>query len=237
MKSWNGQLGWTIGQWYTLVLRRWDYNGHTLYGWWTNNISTNKWTHLVTMDYPVADVYFTGGTASFLEDWTASGQNVRRFEMKDGFKRTKDGVWHPFIKHRFSVNSGDATGRSANYKLAYDAGYTSNNAIYYQTGGNTRNTCSKNCYLTQNPGPQPSNPTITFLFVKANAQNIEWFVPPSSTPQFKFTINVNGAQYVSSIEAERRSYLIPVLKNLDVVELVLEDILGRTASQKKVVIN
>ena len=234
LKAWNGQLGWTINEWYTLVLRRWDsVNQHTIYGWWVNDIKGNKWTHLVTMDYPVAGVYFNGGVSSFLEDWTDTGVNTRRFELRDGFKRTKDGVWHPFTRHRFSVNQGDTQqgGRSYNYRNAYDAG-VAGNAVYYQTGGSTRNTCN-NCYPTQNPGSQPQNPAISFRINQVQQNYVNWLVTPNVTPQFRYEVRVNGVKVAGDIDSERRSCnLTKGLKSMDVVEVVLEDILGRTSSQK-----
>lgn len=235
LKSWNGELGWSVGQWYTLVLRRWDTAAkHTQYGWWVNDITGNKWTHLVTMDYPVPNVYFNGGVSSFLEDWTSTGQNVRRFELKDGFKRTKDLKWHPFIEHRHSINQGDIEpgARSYNFRDAYDAGI-SYGAVYYQSGGSTKNTCY-DCGLSLNPGSQPKNPAISFLILKAKGNVIEWIVPNASTPQYSYKVKVNGVNVGNGVEPERRSVTLKTaLKTNDTVEVVLEDILGRVASQKK----
>lgn len=235
LKSWNGQLGWTIGQWYTLVLRRYDENGHTLYGYWVMDVRTSKWTHLVTMDYPVPNVYFNGGVSSFLEDWTDSGQNVRRFEIKDGFKRTKDGNWYSMNPLRYSINQGDIQPgkRSYNYRNAYDAG-VSNGAIYYQTGGNTKPTCSPGSRFSISTQSQPQNPTISFTISQASTSGISWQVPDSTTPQFKYTIKANGYILVTGIDSEKRS-ISYYFRSGTQVEVILEDILGRTRSQKATV--
>lgn len=235
LKSWNGQLGWRVGDWYTLALRRWDSNQHTLYGYWVNDVRNSKWTHLVTLDYPVANVYFNGGVGSFLEDWTDTGANVRRFELKDGYKRTSNGVWYPMNPLRFSINSGDAQPgkRSYNYRYAYDAGI-SNGAFYYQTGGNTRNTCPSHGILTNNQPNQPQNPIIYFYITQATNNLVQWNVPSSSTPQFKYTVKINGYVIASVVDPERRYQYINCRSN-DKVEVIIEDILGRTSTQSRTV--
>lgn len=231
LKSMNGNLGWTIGEWYTLVLRRWDENNHTMYGYWVKDIRNDKWTHLVTMNYPVPNVYFNGGIYTFLEDWLSTGQNERRFELKDGYIRSRDGSWISESTMSFSVNQGDISpgGRSYNYRYAYDAGIT-NNAFYYQTGGNTRNTCSNQCRLRINQPSRPEGHRLIFS-IRAETCKVEWNLSPGSSPLFKYTISINGRQIRSEIESETFSTSVNINQN-DVVDVELEDIFGNVSRQQ-----
>ncbi|RPH33185.1 MAG: DUF3472 domain-containing protein [Bacteroidales bacterium] len=233
LKSMNSTLGWTLGQWYSFATRRWDVGNHTYFGYWVRDISGDKWTHLVTMDYPVGGIYFNGTTYSFLEDWSSTGQNVRKMEIKDGFKRKTDGTWLPMTTYTYSINSGDAAsgGRSYNYRTAYDAGLTGG-GVYMQAGGSTAKTFTglPPVSFNVNPGTSPANLAIAFTITSATTSSVSWNVPASSTPQFKYTIKVNGTQVASAIASEARSKSISASSGVT-VEVILEDILGRTSSK------
>lgn len=231
LKSMNGQLGWTIGEWYTLVLRRWDMNNHTLFGYWVKDIRNNKWTHLVTMDYPVANVYFNGGVYTFLEDWLSTGQNERRFELKDGYLRTREGNWISESNMNFSVNQGDISpgGRSYNYRFAYDSGVV-NNAFYYQTGGNTRNTCSNPCRLSVNQPSRPQGHQLNYS-LKVETCKVEWVFNQGSSPLFRYKISVNGRLLLSEVDSEKTRVTVSINLN-DVVDVELEDIFGNVSNQQ-----
>src|SRR6478752_3940162 len=45
LKSLNFALGWSPNTWYNLVTRAWQYNGHTFFGFWSQDMSTSIWTH------------------------------------------------------------------------------------------------------------------------------------------------------------------------------------------------
>ncbi len=75
----------------------------------------------------------------------------------------------------------------------------------------------------------PQNPAIAFSITQATTNALSWNVPVSSTPQFSYTIKINGSEVASGIEPEARS--VTISANLgDSVELILEDILERTTS-------
>lgn len=230
LKSWNFQLGWTVNQWYTTVIRRWDSNGHTLFGWWTRDITRGVWTHMVTMDYPVANVYFnSGGTNAFLEDWSGTGSNVRRFDLKEGYKRDKNGNWISMSRLTFSVNEGDLRPgqRSSNYATAYNSGQEGD-TVYMQTGGNTQKTCKNPCVFSTFAGSGPSNPTISFNLIAFNTKSVGWVLSSGTTPQFKYTVKVDKVVQGSSIDPEARMANING-KIGSVVEITLEDIYGRSS--------
>ncbi len=228
LKSYNQTIGWTLNQWNTQVTRRWDVGTHTYFGYWIRNVSANKWIHMVTIDYPVAGIYFEGQTNAFLEDWTSTGVNTRRYELKDIFKRKTDGTWLPGAQATFTRNN---EARSANYTNANDSG-VSGGAYYMQSGGNTTPSYTSPLPLTlsQNPGIQPTNPAIDFSITSATTNEIKWSVPVSSTPQFRYTISVNGTQVATAIGTEVKKVAINAIAGSTVM-VVLEDILGRTSSQ------
>ncbi|WMI66824.1 DUF3472 domain-containing protein [Aestuariibaculum sp. YM273] len=232
LKSENQIIGWDLNKWNTLVSRRWDVGDHTYFGFWIRRDSKDKWYHMVTMDYPVANVTFNGSTNAFLEDWLSSGANTRRFEMKDAFKRKLDDTWLPMTQGNFSVNSGDITsgGRSENYASSYDA--DENNGVFaMQIGGSTTPSFSgtTRTLTTSTYASEPQNPAISFSITGAATNNVIWEVPESSTPQFKFTVKVNDVTVGSEIEPEIRHFNLSASAG-DNVEVTLEDILGRTST-------
>ncbi|MBD0823179.1 DUF3472 domain-containing protein [Aestuariibaculum marinum] len=232
LKSENQIIGWDLNEWNTVVTRRWDVGDHTFFGFWIRRDSQNKWYHMVTMDYPVANVTFNGSTNAFLEDWLSSGANTRRFEMKDAFKRKLDGTWLPMTQGNFSVNSGDINsgGRSENYATAYDA--DENNGVFaMQIGGNTSPSFAgtSKTLTTSTYASEPQNAAISFSITGAATNNVIWEVPTSSTPQFKFTVKINNITVGSEIEPEVRHFNLSASEG-DSVEVILEDILGRTST-------
>jgi hypothetical protein len=227
LKSWNFTLSWKDDEWYTLVSRRWDSNGHTLFGFWIHYQTNNIWYHLVTMDFPMANIIFKPSNGAFIEDWMGNGQNMRKSFNKNGYKRTTAGKWVPFTTVNFSANLEAAT---SNWNKNYDAG-VSNNAFYMQSGGSatTPSTGSTNTFSITLPA-EPAKPVIDFNITAATPQKVSWTVPASSTPQFKYTIKINGAVVTSAIDLAARSATINA-KAGSVLELTLEDILGRTLSK------
>ena len=120
LKSWNFELGWAEGHDYQLVARSWDVDNHSYFGYWVHDISSENWTHLVTMDFPVAGVKFNTTTGSFLEDWSSSGSNMRKVYQKDGYKRKLNGDWAPFDDMHFSINTNDISSCSKPYKFRHN---------------------------------------------------------------------------------------------------------------------
>jgi len=231
LKSWNFGLGWESDQWYTLLAKAWDYNGHTYFGYWSHDQLNNKWTHLVTMDYPVANVRFNSSTGTFIEDWLGSGSNARSAYFSNGHKRFTDGSWTGFSQANFRVVQESAT---QDYNDNFDATATSG---YYtmSSGGNIIPSVDTSATLYRNSTPSSSvKPTIDFAVDAASTTAVSWSVPDSSTPQFKYTIKINGSTVTADEAPEARCILISAEVS-DVVEVSLEDILGKTSSESFIV--
>ena len=227
LKSWNFSLGWKDDEWYTMVSRRWDFNGHTMFGCWVHYQTGNTWYHIVTMDFPMANIVFKPGNGSFLEDWMGNGEKMRKSFNKNGYKRTSVGKWVPFSTVGFSAVLEAATSKWNDH---YDAG-VSNNAFYMQSGGTATipSTGSTNTFSITLPA-EPLKPIIDFNIIAATATKISWTVPTSSTPQFKYTLKIDGTVATSAVDLAARSATINA-KAGSVLELTLEDILGRTLSK------
>ncbi|XP_071790132.1 uncharacterized protein [Asterias amurensis] len=230
LRSLNFSVGWQTGRWYSLVSRRWDHNDHTYFGFWVHNETGNEWDHLITMDFPVNDVTFTSETGSFVEDWQGTGDNKRTAEFRQGFKRkTSNGTWFPFSTAHFSVTQEAAT---KNHNDNYDAG-VKGDCYYLSTGGTISPTPNLGTSKTFNvtTASQPTEAAIEFSIASAKPNLVEWSVPKSSTPQFKYTINLGGQYVASETKQETTSQAIQGGKVGDTVEVVLEDILGNTTSK------
>jgi hypothetical protein len=233
LKSWNFQLGWTNGQWYSTAVRCWDVGNHTYFGYWVHDITGDKWTHLVTMDFPMSSIRFSTGNGGFLEDWAGTGQNIRRYHITSSYKRSTSGSWTGMQQCTVAANA-DTGGQ---YDWNFDGGIE-NDCYFVESGGSST------------PGPAfgsgrsatfsiakpttPQNPAIAFVVGSLTTTNLSWFVPTSSTPQFAYTIKKNGIEIASANEAEVRSASISANTG-DTIELILEDILGRTSSQSVIV--
>ncbi len=229
LRSMNFQVGWNTGQWYTLVARAWDVGSHTYFGYWSHDVSGSTWTHFVTMDYPVANARFDGNTWCFIEDWLGNGWNSREYYIKDGWKRRTNGSWFGMSTMTFTEVYPDAG--CANYIDNYDAG-VENGYYYLISGGATQPSFSNRTTVLNNipPGSSPDKPAIVFSITDATIDSVAWDVPASSTPQFGYTIYVNSVEATYAIEPETRSATISADAG-DNIEVVLEDLLGRTSSQ------
>jgi hypothetical protein len=181
--------GWKLNTWVRVVSRRWDYNGHSYFGYWSYDYGTKKWTHHVTMDYPVANVKFnSGGTNSFLEDWCGSPQNYRKGLYGNGYKRGLDGKWIPFKTAKYSGNGGASSSDS------HANGGTLNGSFFMEFGGSTVKTVTEGQQLTI---PIPDNPVLTIGQVAsttvsyiADSIAVSWITDDSKSPQFSYTIQV-----------------------------------------------
>lgn len=232
LKSMNFELGWAEEHEYRMVSRSWAFNGHSYFGFWVQDFTSNSWTHLVTMDYPVANIKFKTSTGSFLEDWSSTGHNMRKVFQKDGYKRKTNGEWYPFTQMRYSINEYDiAPGRrSYNYKDNYNAGVV-DGYYFMQSGGTTTPDFSgPSINLSNNFSNEPQVDPIVYYFTEVSDSLISWTVPQSSTPQFRFRIEMNAELIVDSIEAETRSYKIEA-NNGNMVFFTIEDIFGNTVQK------
>lgn len=236
LKSWNFELGWAEGYDYQLVARRWDYANHTYFGYWVHDIYSENWTHLVTMDFPVANVKFNGSTNSFLEDWSTSGQNMRKVFQKDGYKRRTNGIWEPFNDVTYRINTYDIEPgrRSYNFKDNYDAG-VEDGYYYLQSGGNTIPSFSGTSTNLTNLFPvPPTNLPIDFYITNLTETELSWTVPNSSTPQFKLQVKIGSDVIIDSIITDDN--IVPIsAPNGTLLRITLEDVIGNSITKKMVV--
>jgi hypothetical protein len=180
-------IGWKLNTWVRTVSRRWDYNGHSYFGFWSYDYGTNNWTHHVTMDFPVASVQFnSGGTNSFLEDWCSSPQNYRKGLYKNGYKRAS-GQWMPWNTAGYSGNGSSPGDAKANAGVE-------NGAFFMEFGGNTSKKVTEGQKLTI---PLPAAPTLTIgqlvstvVNYKQDSLKVSWVTDKTKSPQFSYTIKV-----------------------------------------------
>ena len=159
-----------------------------------------------------------------------TGKHERRFEIKDCFKRKSDGTWLSLDKATFNRNNEMG---SENYTNANDAGISIDGVFYFQNGGATTPSYTKNSPISltcESTSETPVNARINFTIDQVSTTGVAWMVPTSSTPQFKYTILVDGAEIESITDPEARSASITIAEG-SVVQVVLEDILGRTTTK------
>ncbi|WP_462158828.1 discoidin domain-containing protein [Pseudoalteromonas sp. GB56] len=233
LKSWNFELGWDTDKWYTLVAKVWQKDGHTQFGYWAMDTETGVWTHLVTMDYPVENVYFNSPTGSFVEDWLGTGDQTRTGLFREGHKRQLDGSWLGFTKAEFSVIQEEAT---AAYNENYDATST---ADYYRmsTGGSITpdevepvDTFSRP-YSSISPVQEPVAATLTTV----SAQGVSWTLNNTSTPLFKYTVLVDGEVVAMGENPSATQATFDAIAVDAQIEVHLESILGKTTVLKATV--
>ncbi|MBK7979296.1 MAG: discoidin domain-containing protein [Ignavibacteriae bacterium] len=238
LKSWNFELGWAEGHDYQLLAKCWDVETHTYFGYWVHDISSKNWLHLVTMDFPVKSVRFNSSTNSFLEDWSSTGQNMRKVYQKDGYKKSIENNWFPFNAANFQINTYDIGPgkRSYNYKDNYDAG-VENGYYYMQSGGSTAPSFSgTSTTLSSNFPSSPNNLPIEFYITNLTTEEISWTVPQSSTPQFKVTVGIGSNTIIDSIITDKKFVNINA-QNGDLVRITIEDVIGNLVTKKMVVGN
>lgn len=192
LRSLNFEIGWEKNNNYTIVTRAWQYDNHTFFGYWSFDVNNQIWTHIVTMDYPVPNIYFTGGMAQFMEDWLGSGQNIRRVAFNNVWKRYLSSGWKNFTVTNFNVNQEEAT---ANYNNNFDAGID-DGYFYMQTGGNTTPTIGINANInlpataSQNPDMpigKITSPQFTYD-LPTKTLTVTWEIDQSKSPQFSYEV-------------------------------------------------
>jgi len=194
LKSWNFDIGWETDQWYSFVARAWNDNTHTMFGYWVFSHSNQEWYHLVTMDYPVANVRFNSSTGSFIEDWFGNGWNTREVHHKEGWKRkTGDLSWNPLTNSFFNRVSPDAG--AINYIDNYDGGVATD-YYFMKSGGsvspvtNTSGTMLSLGNSNSDHGFPVGEITGLNTAIIANLLTLEWDVDLSKSPQFSYHIEI-----------------------------------------------
>ena len=188
-----------------------------------------RWTHFVTLDFPLPDIYFDSWTCSFLEDWQGTGHNERRVHFKNGYKRSKEGKWIPFNKGSFNVVR-EAT--SQKYEENFDCG-TFEGTYYLQSGGLTIHSDSlcEGSEFCCKMDPQPDSLPVRCYLTAVKNMFILWDVPIGNVPQFRYTVKVDGAEVKSEINSETRACQLDK-KPESLVELIVEDIYGKMSNIK-----
>jgi hypothetical protein len=215
----NYNLQWKVNQWYRLVVRAWDYKGQTYFALWSDDESAGAWTHHATFAYPVPGIRFSGPstTISFIEDWAGTGQNTRRAQYNEGWKRLSSSrAWLPYTSAIFDVSS--CTGEYCN---AYDAGLE-NGAYYMQTGGNTTPTLGSGTTLTlpfTETAPALSVGRLTYVHVTPsrdapNGIRISWDIDPAVSPQFSYEVDVFDTPDFSGFPIASKSDVDPDARSI-----------------------
>jgi hypothetical protein len=198
-------IGWKLNTWVRTVSRRWDYNGHSYFGFWSYDSGTNNWTHHVTMDFPVASVQFNNSrTNSFLEDWCSSPQNYRKGLYKNGYKRAS-GQWIPWNTASYSGNGSSPGDAKANAGVE-------NGAFFMEFGGTTSKKVSEGQKLTI---PLSAAPVLTIgqlistaVNYKPDSLKVSWVTDKTKSPQFSYTIKlINSTGNVVMTKTDRVPHL------------------------------
>lgn len=192
----NTDLGWSVNTWYNFVTRTWPVNGHTYFGFWSQDLSTSKWTHLLTMDYPVANVSIQDKNDAFVEDFGDLGAPIRKALYKEAWQRSITGVWSLRNNVLFSSNDKDAV-RNGIYNEAFNAG-VENGAFFIQIGGNTTHAfpgrtldLSVSSSATK-PTTVPGEITAFTAAYNAAAKTVDltWTINPLKSPQFSYQLDL-----------------------------------------------
>lgn len=222
LKSWNFEIGWETGRYYSFVTRAWDHADHTMFGFWVFDHSDSVWHHLVTMDFPVAGARFNSTTGSFIEDWLGNGWETRTIQQKHGWKRKAgDGSWFALEEATFSRVDNDAG--AANYAQSYDGGIEGDH--YFMKSGGPVSPVTNRSGATLRLNTELTEPafkkTGIHAFPDDPAQDtlyIQWVPDPAALPQFSYTMELFGnSQFagtpmiaVSEVDPQQRSLALPL---------------------------
>ncbi len=196
LRSLNFDIGWQENQWYSLVSRTWAIdNQSTLFGFWIYDDSGRRWSHMVTMKYPVPNLKFSTRTSSFIEDWLGNGDKSRTIHHKNGWKRTTNNYqWFAFESSHFDRVFPDAG--TINYIENYDGG-VKNDEYYFMSSGGSTNPSTNEADVLLDLNNNLQNPS----FLVGEYKNLifehpgdefyfEWEIEVKKSPQFSFHVKV-----------------------------------------------
>ena len=221
LKSWNFEIGWETNQWYSFVSRAWGSNAHTMFGYWVFDHTNSIWHHLVTMDFPVANVRFNSSTGSFIEDWLGNGWNTREVHHKEGWKRrTSDNSWYAFTSAKFERVKPDAG--AINYIDNYDGGINTDH-YFMQSGGiiiPETNSSGATVYL-DNSATDPGLETGQIFELNSSVTNdttlsLSWVIDLSRAPQFSYHVKIFDNQSFAGDPVIEASQNTPHLRDIDI---------------------
>ena len=152
--------------------------------------------------------------------------------MRNGFKRKLNGQWVPFDKAVLGMVKEVASRR---YRGNFDAG-TFDEMFFLQSGGETipDETVNEGSCFYSVSDDKPTEVPISCVLTTVTGMEMVWEVSEGSVPQFRYAIKVDGELFKQEINSEMRvcKFESPPQK---LVEIYVEDILGRTANAKFVV--
>ncbi len=236
LRSLNFGIGWETNQWYSLVSRSWSTNENsTLFGYWIYDQNNSIWHHLVTMNYPVPNLYFNTKTSSFIEDWLGNGHEARTVHHKHGWKRkTSDSTWLPFDESYFDRVFPDAG--TVNYIENYDGGVIDDEYYFMTSGGITTPETNQDdvtltlTYTASNPGFETGEFNNLNLLVENDNLLADWDLVDSKSPQFSYHIKIyNNAELsgspiisIESIKPHIRNDVIDISNLSDNIEYFVQ---------------
>ena len=186
---------------------------------------TLEWTHVVTIDYPMTDIYYETLTCSFLEDWEGSGENLRRVHFKNGYKRGLTGNWVPFNGATFSIVKELA---SKTYEDNINSGVL-DDTFFLQSGGETFAVGDVE-NGTSFESTMPSKPDVNAIccyITSVTDEEITWEIPSGSVPQFQYIVYVDRMIMKQEINSQMRICRFKTPPR-EIVELLVEDVYGKT---------
>ena len=188
----NYRLQWQKGRWYKLVTKVWNWNGHTLFGFWSDDEEARLWAEHAIFDFPVAGVLFSGSSGAFIEDWGGNGERLRSAEY-DACRHSRESGWTAALDALFSVNTGTRNGR---YRNAFNAGVREGH-YYMQTGGNTAASAAPGSRLS-GINRVSLTPLAAGRIVSALASydprgghlTVSWRTDAARPPQFSYKVDI-----------------------------------------------
>lgn len=233
LKTWNltsdpnHPLYWIPDVWYTHVVRTWDVNNHTYYGFFVRDGVDGTWRHLSTIGVREANIRIKGRNDAFIEDWSGSGQNRREIHLRNNWRRDLYGNWKAAKQGAYSVNYWDLEPgkRSYNYRYNWDGGTRSDNTgeYYYMTTGgattaptpplNYPNKMSNTYYMeVQDSTPDFTTGKVSNLFMEELPNGtlaLEWEMDDKTLPLFSYTIEIYDNESLSGSPLLQKSALTP----------------------------
>jgi autotransporter-associated beta strand protein len=228
---------WQTNVWYRMVLRTWQpVNGtpHLGYaGTWMKDSSSGIWYHMASIQLPFS-VTGTDGSSGFQED--AGGSTVpQRTDYRSSYYHY-NGAWHSSTNwhgycHGWQMNVGQIEANTAVYLE------TCNNSTYGGVYTNGQSSPEFNLVQPAQPSFDPIVVTNYGAALSGNQLLVQWQVPPTSSPQFAYQINVyTNAAYTGSVVAsaydiapEVRQKLLTYTNGvLPYVQLTIIDVFSQT---------
>ncbi|MEN1939006.1 putative mucin/carbohydrate-binding domain-containing protein [Paenibacillus sp. 102] len=233
---------WQNSEWYRMLLRSWQEDGHTKFGQWIKDTKTNEWKLVAVMDHPVANVAFNYGLSMFQEDWAGNGQDVREARLKNGYSRKVSN------KQWSSWNNQSVSGQH-DTSYQYDGGATSE-YVWVKAGGNTQSSIGTGKTFNLNQPSQPEMGNLDFDVQNIHYENekmsVSWEFKPQSTPQFKGKIEIYNNENLTGqplkVIDNIKSYQTEVSQSMQLpstayAKITLTDIFDRTVEKKVKILN